>query len=224
MSAFDVAVLGILAISAAFAFWRGFTTEALSLGSWAGAVALTLFGFPWTSAWVGKLLSPEWLADFAALIATFIISFFILRWIADKIGDRVRESSLGPVDRMFGAIFGMIRGLIVISAVYLLFDYFVRPKTDPDWIATAKTGAMVQYTAQWMHRFAERGDTTPDIDNLTRRARQLLPNLGDTGAASQPRQNEPAYGDEQRAWLDGLLQRLEDKAAPNGDTTQGDEK
>ncbi len=224
MSAFDVAVLGILAISAAFAFWRGFTTEALSLASWGGAVALTLFGFPWTSAWVAKLLSPEWLADFAALIATFVISFFILRWIADKIGDRVRESSLGPVDRMFGAIFGMIRGLIVISAVYLLFDYFVRPKTDPDWITTAKTGALVQYTAQWMHRIAERGDSTPDIDNLTRRARQLLPNLGETGAASQPSQTEPAYGDEQRAWLDGLLQRLEDKAAPTSDSAQGDEK
>lgn len=205
MSAFDIAVLGILAISAAFAFWRGFTTEALSLASWGGAVALTLFAFPWTSGWAGHLISAEWLADFAALLVSFIIIFLILRWIADKLGDHVRESRLGPLDRMFGAIFGMLRGLVIISAVYLLFDYFVRPHNEPDWLQTAKTGSLVLYSAQLMQGFAERGDNSADINDLTRRARDLLPDLREEAVSAA---KETAYGDEQRQWLDGLMDRI----------------
>lgn len=222
MSAFDIAVLGILAISAAFAFWRGFTTEALSLASWGGAVALTLFAFPWTSAWAGSLINAEWLADFVALLVSFVIIFFVLRWVADKIGDHVRESRLGPVDRMFGAIFGTIRGLVIISAIYLLFDYFVRPHDEPAWLKTAKTGSLVQYSAQLMQSFAERGEQSPDIDGLTQRARDLLPELRQDTAGQM---KETVYGEEQRQWLDGLMERINRQdAAADGKPQEAKEK
>jgi len=224
MSAFDIAVLGVLAISAAFAFWRGFTTEALSLVSWGGAVALALFVFPWTREWTQSLIKPEWLADFGTLLISFVVIFLILRWLADKLGERVRESRLGPVDRMFGAIFGMIRGLIVISAIYLLFDYFVRPREEPDWIADAKTGAMVKYSAQLMRGLAERGEKSPDIDDLTRRARDMLPSLRERSVQDSAPAKETAYRDEQRQWLDGLLERIESASGKSGSDTSAADK
>ena len=43
MTWFDLAMLGVLALSALLAFFRGFVREVLGVGAWAGAIFL---GFP----------------------------------------------------------------------------------------------------------------------------------------------------------------------------------
>ena len=45
MNWLDLAVIGIVALSAIFAFARGFVREALSIVAWVGAAAVTLYGF-----------------------------------------------------------------------------------------------------------------------------------------------------------------------------------
>ena len=47
MNPLDLAVIGIVALSAIFAFARGFVREALSIIAWVGAAAITLYGFNW---------------------------------------------------------------------------------------------------------------------------------------------------------------------------------
>ena len=45
MNALDLAIIAIIALSAIFAFARGFVREALSIIAWVGAAAITLYGF-----------------------------------------------------------------------------------------------------------------------------------------------------------------------------------
>ena len=47
MNALDIIVIVVIALSALFAFARGFVKEALSIGAWAGAAAVTLYGLPY---------------------------------------------------------------------------------------------------------------------------------------------------------------------------------
>ncbi len=46
LNIFDAAVLGIMALSCLFAFYRGFVREVLSLGAWIGAGIITIYYFP----------------------------------------------------------------------------------------------------------------------------------------------------------------------------------
>ena len=45
MNAVDLGVLAVIALSAVFAFARGFVREALSIVAWVGAALITLYGF-----------------------------------------------------------------------------------------------------------------------------------------------------------------------------------
>ena len=45
MNPLDLAVIAVIALSAIFAFARGFVREALSIVAWVGAAAITLYGF-----------------------------------------------------------------------------------------------------------------------------------------------------------------------------------
>src|SRR6185369_8482710 len=46
MTGVDIAVIAVIGISALIAFLRGFVREMLTIGSWLGASAVTLYGFP----------------------------------------------------------------------------------------------------------------------------------------------------------------------------------
>ena len=47
MTTLDLAVIGIVFLSALFAFARGFVREALSIVAWVGAAYITFKGFDW---------------------------------------------------------------------------------------------------------------------------------------------------------------------------------
>ena len=46
MENLDIAVVAIIAVSALFAFFRGFTREVLSIVAWLGAVAVAFYSGP----------------------------------------------------------------------------------------------------------------------------------------------------------------------------------
>ncbi len=50
MNWLDLGVIGIVVLSAIFAFARGFVREALSIVSWVGAAVITLYSFNWAYA------------------------------------------------------------------------------------------------------------------------------------------------------------------------------
>ena len=47
LTALDIGVLIVLAISALLAFGRGFVREVLSIGAWVAAAVVTLYAFPY---------------------------------------------------------------------------------------------------------------------------------------------------------------------------------
>src|SRR5207244_1137932 len=66
MNPLDLAVIGIVALSAVFAFARGFVREALSIVAWVGAAAITLYGFNWVYAQVEPRLHDRLLSQLTA--------------------------------------------------------------------------------------------------------------------------------------------------------------
>ncbi|MCH8201764.1 MAG: CvpA family protein [Proteobacteria bacterium] len=151
LTIFDTVILFIIGFSLIRGIMRGFTTELLKLISWFGALLITLYGIAFgASDFARRFIQPDSLADIVALGVLFFTSFILLRYLAGKIGERVKDSPIGILDRSLGALFGLVRGLVVVAAGYLLLDFFLTDKTMDDWAEDAQTRPLVSYSAQML--------------------------------------------------------------------------
>jgi membrane protein required for colicin V production len=139
MNPLDLGVIGIVALSAIFAFARGFVREALSIIAWAGAGAITLYGFSWVYAQVEPRVHDRLLSQLIAGFGQFVVSLIALTILTGFIARSVRASGLSPIDRTLGFIFGLARGAFLVCLAYLLLAVSVQPNDWPAWIRDAKS-------------------------------------------------------------------------------------
>src|SRR5215207_1304572 len=109
-------MLGILALSAVIGLARGLTFELLSLAGW----FVAYFG----GRWLGPELAPHMpigapgslLNHGAAFACAFIGVLLAWSLLARLVSSLIRATPLRPVDRLLGAAFGVVRGLVVLLA------------------------------------------------------------------------------------------------------------
>jgi len=160
-TSFDWFVLTVILLSMAMAFIRGFTTVALSLGAWVGAFLTTSFGFTFAQPYARDLISSAEFADFTALAVLFLGSLIIFKIIADKVGRAMREGPVGFLDRSMGALFGLMRGLLFVSALYIGMKSLLG-KDMPDWITDAKTKPLIAWGADMVESLTDKALGTKD--------------------------------------------------------------
>jgi membrane protein required for colicin V production len=148
----DLAVLGVMAISALLAFMRGLVREVLGIGAWVGAVAAAIEGLPYARTivrnWMG---TPEWV-DPISFAAVFLVSLIVLSLIARAIGRTVRDSSLGGVDRTLGLVFGLARGAALVILAYIIGGMAVSVDHWPDPVLEARSLEPAFMGARWVVR------------------------------------------------------------------------
>jgi membrane protein required for colicin V production len=135
----DLGVVVVIALSALFAFARGFVREALSIIAWVGAALITIYGFGPVFALVAPLVPTPLLADLIAGLGLFIAGLVVLTVLTGLVARTVRLSALSPIDRTLGFIFGVVRGAVVLSLAYIVLDVTVQPSERPLWLRDAKS-------------------------------------------------------------------------------------
>ena len=120
MTSFDYAVIAIIVLSALVGWWRGFMYELFSLLGWLAAyiVASTFSAqmMPHVPMEVGAVNIRSAVAFAALFIATLIVAA-LFAWFLARLA---KYAGLSGMDGKFGAIFGMLRGgLVVIALVWL---------------------------------------------------------------------------------------------------------
>jgi membrane protein required for colicin V production len=153
MNWLDLAVIGVVVLSAVFAFARGFVREALSIIAWVGAAAVTLYGFNWAYAQVDPHIRNPLLSQVAAGFGLFVASLVVLTLLTGALARLVHASGLSPIDRTLGFIFGLARGVFLVCAAYLLLDMSVQPNDRPGWIRDAKSAAYLHEGADVLKGF-----------------------------------------------------------------------
>ncbi len=129
----DFVILGTLLLSALFAWGRGLVHELLSLVAWVGAALITIYGFSAARPFAYEILAIPILTDIVLALVLFIVSLLLLSFIARAIAGRVKESKLKPLDRGLGLFFGLVRGGVIVSLIYLMFAWMVPSEDHPDW-------------------------------------------------------------------------------------------
>jgi membrane protein required for colicin V production len=120
MTAFDYAVLLIVGVSILISVMRGLVREALALVGWVVAF--------WVAAHYTVPLAPllphaipnETLRMLAAFVGLFLGSLLVATLLTIALAELVKKLGMGAVDRGLGALFGLVRGLLIVLVLVLL--------------------------------------------------------------------------------------------------------
>ncbi len=144
MTALDIFVILVVGGAALIGFVRGFAHEVLALFAWIIAiVALKLFHEPLA----GRLVDGVGSAPGAAVVAfalLFVPTYIAVKLFAKAVGGRTRRSVLGPVDRVLGGGFGMVKGLIGATLFFLLANFatdlvYGSRAERPEWMTSSRS-------------------------------------------------------------------------------------
>lgn len=147
LTSFDIMFLVVVGLSVLFGLSRGFTSAVLSFAAWVGATIITLYALPALRPVFGGWIESETLADIVIIVIAGIGSLFLLKLLANKFSDAIKGSLLGPLDRVAGALFGLLRGILVVTLMFMMALWVIPQKSMPDWILEARTRPIVEYGA-----------------------------------------------------------------------------
>jgi membrane protein required for colicin V production len=160
MTALDIIVILLVGGGLVRGAMRGFVGELLSLASWIVAIlALKLLHTPMTELLTGVVGNSAGAAVLAFALV-FGIVFLAGKLIAHRLGGATRRSVVGPIDRILGAGFGALKGLIGATLLYLAANLIYdtihgRAAQRPDWMAQSRTYPLLYASGRAIVDFVE---------------------------------------------------------------------
>ena len=132
MTIFDFVVLIIFVVSISISVVRGIVRESLSLAGWVIAYMVAkAFAKDFVSMLPLSITgdSLRVLMSFSALFLSVLLVMSLITILASAL---VKTVGLGSVDRLFGAFFGLARGLLAVLLLVLLAGLTTLPQ-EPFW-------------------------------------------------------------------------------------------
>jgi len=130
MTAFDYAVLTVIAASVLLGLWRGVVSEILALAAWVAAFFVARAEASVVADWLtgqiaepGMRLAAAYVLIFVGVLLLFAIARMLISLMLKAVG-------LGLLDRLLGAAFGVLRGVLVVWVAVLVAGMTPLPKAD----------------------------------------------------------------------------------------------
>lgn len=131
MVAADYIILGVMLVSLLIGVMRGFVREAISLIAWVLSFWVAL-GF---SSDVAPMLDAAIETPMVRYVSAFAGLFIVTMIVSSLLGRLARQLvqvvGLGGLDRLVGALFGVLRGAIITLILVLLVG--LTPIAKEDW-------------------------------------------------------------------------------------------
>jgi membrane protein required for colicin V production len=206
----DFILIGVMLISALLAMIRGFMREVLSIAAWVIAAAATLYAYSRLLPYAKTYFNNDIVAAAVVIGGTFLGTLIVVSVITVKFSDMVLDSRVGALDRTLGFLFGLGRGLIIVVVAFLFFAWLVPPRTQPSWVANAKSKVVLQSTGDWLMSMLP-DDPESTILKRLKRPRPDDADPADTpperrGALGAPPVDDVAYGQSERLGLRKLIE------------------
>ena len=138
MTWFDYAVIAIIGASVLLAVFRGVVREIAALAGWAAALILSGLFAQQLAQELPAALSPLLRAVIAYLV--IFLGVLLLSGVAGMLLARLfHAAGLGFTDRAVGALFGLVRGAVIVFVGVMLAGLTGLPK-EPAWREAALSG------------------------------------------------------------------------------------
>lgn len=147
MPFFDIAVLVIIVLSALLGWWRGFMYELFSLLGWIAAYIAASALSDQALPYIPEVITAEAIRSAVAFALVFVVTLIVaavLAWLLSKL---TKMAGLGGLDGKFGAMFGVLRGLLVVLALVWIGGLTSLP--EKHWWQDAWTSKPLQQAAMY---------------------------------------------------------------------------
>lgn len=132
MTVFDYVFLAIVALSSLVGLWRGLVSEVIAIAAWIVAfVAAWMYASSFSGMLESVVLDPGWrhVSAFALIFVGVLLLAAVFRFLLREL---LKAVGLGAVDRFFGMLFGLVRGL-AIAFVLVLIGGLAGMASEPWW-------------------------------------------------------------------------------------------
>jgi membrane protein required for colicin V production len=174
---FDAILIGVIVLSIAVSFFRGFLREAISLCSWVLAIVLALKLSSFISHHVFSWISSDTTAYVAAFISTVIV-VLLLGSVITKLAKSIATiTGFGIFDRVLGVLFGFLRGVLVTTLMIMLVN--VTAFSSSHWFEDSAMKVALNTPEKWMQNFVpdELGNVSHWVGNQSDKLQPLSQSL-----------------------------------------------
>jgi membrane protein required for colicin V production len=151
----DYVIIGIIALSAIISIVRGFVKEVLSLVAWILAFWVALTFSPQFSVLLSDYISTPSISLFTAFSGLFIVTLILSALVNNLIAAIVEKTGLSGTDRMLGVLFGLLRGVAIVTLLVLLAA--ATPMPNDAWWQNAVLIEHFEKLAIWVRQFLPDG-------------------------------------------------------------------
>lgn len=147
---FDLIIVGLLLLSVAIGWMRGFCNEVFTIFGWIAAVVATIYFTPVLTPIGMKFIEKEWLAKLGTSAAIFLLTLGICSLLSYFVTRTLHASKLGIVDRSLGFGFGLLRAVVLLGLGYCLFAYVFKEDNRPAWVEKSRSRPFLEASAGWV--------------------------------------------------------------------------
>ena len=145
----DVIAFIVVLLSAVLASFRGFTREFFGIASWLVSLFFATYATEKTFGFWKGFLHNDLLSNIIGFVTFFVLSLTICTMVTGNIVDRIGNTALNTLDRSAGFLFGFIRGVIILSLIYLIIASFSANDDElPDWAKQSRFMPQIQQSAK----------------------------------------------------------------------------
>lgn len=128
MTALDYFVIAVVVLSVVISLVRGAVREVLSVASWVVAIFLAFEFSGVVATYMPASVSSPTVRSAAAFVATLLVSLLVLALVSMLITRLIKQSPLSGVDRLLGALIGLVRAAVILTVLTLIAGFTAIPK------------------------------------------------------------------------------------------------
>jgi membrane protein required for colicin V production len=132
MNGADLVILGVCLVSMLVSLFRGFIREAFSLFVWVAAVYAALYASGPLALSMDPWIEMPSVRLIVAFVGVFVLVLIVGAMLNYLLGKLVAGTGLSGTDRLFGALFGTLRGVAIVIVAVIIARFTPFPE-DPWW-------------------------------------------------------------------------------------------
>lgn len=163
LNIFDIVILSIVFVSTLLAFFKGFIRTLLSFINWVTSFLVTFIFYKDNVAFLEGVIDNPQGVQLAATVGVFVALFLLIFMINSQLIRFFENIGFsGALDRTLGFAFGMVRGIVLVSIIFLsvnlvhsvlgldVEDSEDGEKSGPKWFVEAKTYNMLEFSTAYL--------------------------------------------------------------------------